>query len=238
MATRLIRWSRAGEHRATIAPVRTTSRRNRMPGRLPPLAAGPRLTLAGTTSQAAAMLTGFGAGEMQSYLEILLRLVALALLAILALGFLRVMVEFKVDQRRKRRLADTRDIRELAPSEFEAYVAVLFEKTGYRVRRTGGSGDHGVDLRMVRDGTRYVVQCKRYEETIGPSTVREMIGAMTNAGVRRGFLVTTSDFSAGAESEASDSPYQIDLIDGPALVRWARTHGLPAEAMKQGPSEG
>lgn len=207
-------------------------------GQLPRFVAGPNLALAGMTSQAVTTLTRFGASEMQSYLETLLRLVVLALLAILAFGFIRVMVEFKVDQRRKRRLADTRDIRELAPSDFEAYIAVLFEKTGYRVKRTGGSGDHGVDLLMTRDGTRYVVQCKRYEETIGPSTVREMIGAMTNAGVRRGFLVTTSGFSAGAEFEACESPYQIDLIDGPELVRWARTYGLPAEIMKQGPSGG
>lgn len=230
MATLRPLTSRICECAAIVVVVGTTRRASET--------AGAHVAVAGAMQQTAAALGQFGPGETTGYLDTVLLLAVLALLAILLVGFARVMLAFKIEQRRKRMLADTRDIHELAPCDFEAYVGVLFEKAGYRVKRTGGRGDHGVDLLVVREGTRYVVQCKRYEETIRPSTVREMIGAMTNAGVKQGFLVTTSRFSAGAEFEAQESPYDIDLIDGPKLVRWARAYGLPAELMELEPSRG
>jgi restriction endonuclease Mrr len=169
---------------------------------------------------------------MGSYLGTVARLALLALLLLIALGGVRVLIQLRIERRRKRRLATTRDICALTPSQFEEYVAVLFEKAGYRVRRTGGSGDHGVDLVVKQGGTRSVVQCKRYEDAIGPSTIRELIGTMTNVGIKEGFLITTSGFTAGAEHEARKAPYKIDLVDGERLVRWARTHGLPGEVLE------
>jgi restriction endonuclease Mrr len=171
---------------------------------------------------------------MQSYLTNVARLAVLAVLVLVALAFIRVLIQLGIEQRRKRRLATTRDICALTPAQFEAYVAVLFEKAGYHVRRTGGSGDHGVDLVVKQRGTRGIVQCKRYEEPIGPSTIRELIGTMTNAGIKDGFLITTSGFTAGAEDEARKAPYRISLIDGEGLVRWARTYGLPGEVLDRG----
>lgn len=168
---------------------------------------------------------------MSTYLATVVRLTILAVLFVVALGLARVLIELSVELRHKQQLASTRDIQSLTPSEFEQYVAVLFEEAGYRVRRTGGSGDRGVDLRVNRGGGAGVVQCKRYEDAVGPATVRELIGAMTNAEVREGYLVTTSTFTAGAESEAREAPYKVNLVDGEKLVRWARAYGFPGELM-------
>ncbi len=173
-----------------------------------------------------------------NYLATVARLAILAVLLLITLVFARVMVELRIEERRKRRLSTTRDIFALTPSQFEAYVAILFEKADYHVRRTGGSGDHGVDLMVRRGGTTSVVQCKRYEEAIGPSAIRELIGTMTNAGIKEGLLVTTSGFTEGAEREARKAPYRISLIDGDQLVRWAESYGLPGEVMEQHPSRG
>jgi len=170
---------------------------------------------------------------MSNYLATVARLAVLAALFLAAMGFVRVLIELKIEQRRKRRLATTRDICALTPSEFEQYVAILFEKAGYHVRQTGGSGDHGVDLELRRGRATGIVQCKRYEDAVGPSTIRELIGTMTNAGARRGFLITTSSFTEGARREAQKAPYEISLVDGAGLVRWARTYGLPGELMDQ-----
>lgn len=198
---------------------------------------GPSRLVGATASLAVATTPPCGNLGMETYLGAVLRLAILAVLIILVLGFARIWVEYSVEQRRRRRLAQTQDIRGLTPSLFEQYVGILLERSGYRVRRTGGSGDRGIDLLARRDGVTYVVQCKRYEETVGPSTVRELIGAMTNAGIRRGFLVTTSGFSSGARLAARKAPYKIDLVDGRRLVHWARAHGLPAEVMDLGPVE-
>jgi HJR/Mrr/RecB family endonuclease len=167
-----------------------------------------------------------------------IRLVVLAALLLVVVVFVRVLIQLKIEQRRKSRLIATSNICSLSPSEFEAYVGLLFEKSGYRVKGTGSSGDRGIDLVVHRNGRAGVVQCKRYEHNIGPGTVRELIGAMTNAGADRGFLVTTSAFTAGAEREARKAPYEIDLVDGERLVRWAGRYGLPGELMSPERSEG
>lgn len=170
----------------------------------------------------------------QGFLVTLVQLAAVVCLLAIVIVFVRVLIQLRVDQRRKERLAATRDISSLSPAEFEAYVGVLFEKAGYRVKQTGGRGDRGIDLVVSRNGKSRVVQCKRYGDDIGPGAVREFIGAMTNAQATRGFLVTTSGFTSGAEREARTSPYDIRLLGGGTLVRWARRYGLPGEVMDDG----
>jgi HJR/Mrr/RecB family endonuclease len=184
--------------------------------------------------QLATSLNLFVASEVSDYLTVLARLAVVAILFLMALGFARVLIELRIEQRRKKRLASTRDICALTPSEFEQYVAILFEKAGYHVRQTGGAGDRGVDLEVQRGRRLGVVQCKRYEEAIGPSTIRELIGTMTNVGIGEGYLVTTSDFTPGARREAQKAPYTINLVDGERLVRWASMYGLPGEVMGRG----
>ncbi|MFO7740700.1 MAG: restriction endonuclease [Anaerolineae bacterium] len=167
--------------------------------------------------------------DVPSFLTTFIRLGIVVFLLLIVVVFVRVLIELTIERRRKETLAATRDIRSLSPSEFEAYVGVLFERAGYRVRQTGGSGDRGIDLVVSRNGKSRVVQCKRYEDDIGPSAVRELIGAMTNAGATHGFLVTTSDFTPGAREEARKAPYEIGLLDGRTIVRWAGRYGLPAQ---------
>jgi restriction system protein len=172
--------------------------------------------------------------DLQGFLTTFVRLGIVVLLLLIAIVFARVLIELRIEQRRKEMLAATRNICSLTPSEFEEYVGVLFEKAGYRVKRTGGSGDRGIDLIVSRNGKASVVQCKRYEDDVGPSAVRELIGAMTNSRATRGFLVTTSGFTVGASQEAGKAPYEIRLLDGRGVVRWARQYGLPGEVMDQG----
>ena len=168
---------------------------------------------------------------LHGFLVIFTRLGAAALFLLLAVAFVRVLIQLQVERRRKERLFATKDIFSLNPSDFEAYVGLLFEKAGYRVEQTGGKGDRGIDLFVRRNGRTSVVQCKRYGEDVGPGAVRELVGAMTNARVTRGVLVTTSGFTSGAEREAGNAPYDIQLLDGSTIVSWARRYGLPGELM-------
>lgn len=108
----------------------------------------------------------------------------------------------------------------LSPKAFERYVANLFRQKGYAVTLRGRSGDHGVDL-LVRNGAgrRAVVQCKRYQNTVGEETVRELMGTMLHERAAHGFLVTTADISDAARAWAEDKP--ITLIDGRSLAQIA-----------------
>jgi restriction system protein len=108
----------------------------------------------------------------------------------------------------------------LSPKAFERYVAGLFRQKGYRVTVRGGSGDHGVDLELQnRLGRRAIVQCKRYQNTVGEEVVRELLGTMLHEGVTHAFLVTTADISESARIWAADKP--ITLIDGASLAQIA-----------------
>jgi restriction system protein len=109
---------------------------------------------------------------------------------------------------------------QLSPYDFEKYVATLFRQKGYKVTLRGGSGDHGVDLELIGgDGRRAIVQCKRYQHTVGEDIVRELFGTLIHERAMRGFLVTTAEISNSAEVWARGKP--ITLIDGPTLVEIA-----------------
>ena len=116
-------------------------------------------------------------------------------------------------------------LQDLTPSEFEVWVQRAFQQRGYFVANTPDMADHGVDLRMVApDGEPAIVQCKRYEGTVGEPAVRDLYGAMQHDGVPRGFLVTTGRFSSAAVQWAAGRP--IELIDGSRLPALASSQPL------------
>lgn len=113
-------------------------------------------------------------------------------------------------------------LQSLSPKAFERYVAGLFRQRGYTVVLRGSSGDLGVDLELTGpQGRRAIVQCKRYQNTIGAEIVRELFGTMIHEGVMWAFLVTTAEISDAARDWAAGKP--ITLIDGATLleVAWA-----------------
>lgn len=106
----------------------------------------------------------------------------------------------------------------LSPEGFEEFVAEIFEALGYDVERVGGTGDEGVDLRVVREGLSAVVQCKYHKSrgVIGSPDLQKFLGTIHHTRSHKGFFVTTRTFSLSAERFATDHP--IELIDGPRLV--------------------
>jgi restriction system protein len=110
-------------------------------------------------------------------------------------------------------------VRELTPSQFEAYVAYrLFGRRGYHVENIRDTKDGGVDILVTdRNGQQAIVQCKRYRGTVGAPIVRDLYGTMIHAGVSYAFLVTNSTFSEEARIWAAGKP--IELIDGRRLVQ-------------------
>lgn len=109
---------------------------------------------------------------------------------------------------------------DLTPAEFEAYVAKIFAKRGYKIEIRGRSGDLGVDIEVRQpNGKKAVVQCKRYKSTVGPEIVRELYGTLIHERAAHAFLVTTAEISDAAHEWANGKP--MTLIDGPTLVKLA-----------------
>jgi hypothetical protein len=107
-------------------------------------------------------------------------------------------------------------IKKMTGVEFELYIADVLRKKGYIVKLTKASGDHGIDLQIIKSGITGVVQCKQWDETVGEPHLRDFFGAMIHCGAKFGFFVTTSSFTLQARSFAHGK--NIQLIDGRQLV--------------------
>jgi HJR/Mrr/RecB family endonuclease len=108
-------------------------------------------------------------------------------------------------------------LRAMSGAEFERFVAHVFQQQGYTVELTGTSGDHGIDMILRKLGQVVAVQCKQWDHAIGEPILRDFYGAMVNAGINTGFVVTSSHFTAQVETFAQHKP--ITLYDIDALIQ-------------------
>jgi hypothetical protein len=117
------------------------------------------------------------------------------------------------------------EVMALTPGQFEEFTVGVLDRLGYtELRRTGGSGDLGVDI-AGRDplGRTAIVQCKRYAPTrkIGSPMVQTFIGMMAvHHQADHGLIVSTSRFTADAINLAHH--HGIVLIDGESLTKLLR----------------
>jgi hypothetical protein len=115
--------------------------------------------------------------------------------------------------------------------DFEHLIRELFEKEfandDAEVKVTKASRDKGVDaIVMDKDpikGGKFVVQAKRYTNTVDVSAVRDLYGTTVNEGANRGILVTTSSYGPDAYEFANNKP--ITLLNGKDLISLMNKHG-------------
>lgn len=119
----------------------------------------------------------------------------------------------------------------LDPSAFERLCQRLLREAGFaKVEVTGKTGDGGIDgtgvLRMNLLSFQVIFQCKRWQGSVGSSTVRDFRGAMVGR-ADKGLILTTGTFTAEARREAvRDGAPAIDLVDGEMLCDLLRQHRL------------
>jgi restriction system protein len=113
---------------------------------------------------------------------------------------------------------------------FEALLGEAYRRQGYRVVETGmGGADGGIDLALIRDGARTLVQCKHWKAgKVGVTVVRELLGVMTAEKAAAGIVVTSGRFTEEAQRFARTSG--IELVDGAAL------RSMLAEVRRASPS--
>jgi restriction system protein len=115
--------------------------------------------------------------------------------------------------------------------DFEHLIRELFEKEfsgrGAEVKITQASRDRGVDA-IVFDpdpihGGKYVIQAKRYTNTVDVSAVRDLCAVVKKEGASRGILVTTSTYGGDAYAFANNEP--VTLLNGAELLGLLKKHG-------------
>lgn len=119
----------------------------------------------------------------------------------------------------------------LGPAEFESLIGRLLTAIGFEnVAVTAASGDGGIDVRgtlVVGDviRTRMAVQVKRWRRNVQAPIVQQVRGSL--GAHEQGLIITTSDFSAGARSEAArPDAVPVALMHGEQLVTLLIEHDI------------
>ena len=114
---------------------------------------------------------------------------------------------------------------EMPPDRFEALIGELLIRMGFdesTVTVTRRSGDGGIDVTGVYratglTGVSAAVQAKRWKANVQAPTVTSLRGSLQVH--QQGIIITTSDFSKGAQAEAlAPNKTHIGLINGKELV--------------------
>lgn len=123
------------------------------------------------------------------------------------------------------------NLAEISWEDFEHLVREIFDlefnQNGGEVKVTQASRDGGVDAIAfdpdpIRGG-KFVIQAKRYTNTVGVSAVRDLYGTLINEGANKGILITTSDYGADSYEFANGKP--ITLLNGGNLLALMQKHG-------------
>lgn len=93
-----------------------------------------------------------------------------------------------------------RQLDKMTGKEFEQFLENLFQSDGYQVETVAPSGDHGVDLVIVKDKARIGVQAKRYKppSKVGNNVLIKLKGGGHFYDCEKLMVVTTSYFSLKA----------------------------------------
>ena len=131
-----------------------------------------------------------------------------------------------IRSRNRRRLLDTRtDLESLSATgwrNFERLVGEAFRRQGHAVEENHHGGpDGGIDLVLVKNGRRILVQCKQWRsEQVGVAIVREMYGLLVHHHADAVKIVSTGAYTAAAAAFAAGKP--IELITGEQLLAMIR----------------
>jgi restriction system protein len=101
--------------------------------------------------------------------------------------------------------------------EFELLVGEAFRRKGFTVQETGqGGADGGIDLVLLKDDEKYLVQCKQWRrQLVQVNVVRELFGVMAAEGAKGGFVVISGRFTEDAKAFARGK--NLQLVEGAEL---------------------
>jgi hypothetical protein len=97
----------------------------------------------------------------------------------------------------------------LSGKQFEAELAGVFRRAGFRAELTATSGDKGVDIWLYTERGKEIVQCKAHSGPIGPAVVRELYGTLQHFGAPAATVASTSGFTKGVRAFARDKPIKL-----------------------------
>jgi restriction system protein len=117
--------------------------------------------------------------------------------------------------------------------EFETLVSEIYKKLGYQTFETPDGADGGIDIILLKDNEKIVVQCKHWKnQKIGVKTVRELFGVMISENADKAIIICSGSYTSDAYSFVTDKP--IQLIEGQTLLAMINTvSNSPTQSLNQ-----
>jgi len=112
--------------------------------------------------------------------------------------------------------------------KFEQLLEAIFRNQGFATELGPGSGDEGVDLRLLqKDSIGQIVtlvQAKRYksDSPIRLEAVQALYAVVEDRKANRGLFVTTSRYLPGAKRFAERQNHRVELASSEDIVRWCK----------------
>ena len=135
------------------------------------------------------------------------------------------------EQNRKARQSLLERVRAATPTDFEGLVAEILLAMGFEdVEVSSPSNDGGSDVRgtlVVGDAVRIrmAVQAKRWKQNMQAPVVQQVRGSL--GAHEQGMIITTSDFSNGAQTEASrPDAAPVALMNGERFAALLSEHEI------------
>jgi len=142
---------------------------------------------------------------------------------------------FQIEEaNRKARTELLKTVKKMSPADFEDLVGQLLAAIGFEeVQVTSPAKDGGIDVRgtlVVGDviRTRLAVQVKRWKHNVRAPVIQQVRGSL--GAHEQGLIITTSDFSKGAQQEAErPDATPVGLMNGEQLVALLVEHEIGAK---------
>lgn len=130
-------------------------------------------------------------------------MIIIVLFCVVLIAVMSKVIRFakKKVQHKKLVKSGIRDIDRMDGLQFEFYLKSLFQELGYKADVTSGSHDFGADLIMKKEGTKIVVQAKRYgyKNRVSLDAVQQVYAAKAYYKADDSYVVTNSLFTKSAK---------------------------------------
>lgn len=105
------------------------------------------------------------------------------------------------------------------PTDFEKFIADIYEKMEYSVKVTPPTNDGGYDVEICKDKKRSIIECKCFSQSnnVGRPAIQKLVGANSIKKADEMIFITTSDFSNEAKDYANK--VGVKLINGKELIK-------------------
>jgi len=105
---------------------------------------------------------------------------------------------------------DIDEINTLNGKDFENLIISNFNNLGFLATNTPATGDFGADIIVETDnGTRIIVQCKRFKNKVNLKAVQEVVGAISHYQGDIGIVITNNEFLNSAKKLADSNDVEL-----------------------------